>query len=196
MKNMMLRLHEERCVPTVLDSSQLATERAEAECVKEAPVAYFAGIGNALAWPRLRPFIEKNNPGAVYNVSLHAADVEHFLNLWNTNNVMVRRPSYLDYVMVSMMVKAVGAECTAHTIQTVHIALALTGNSMDFTGHKEACLQKRFQPWRPHDPCIAHGHLNRPRTYHHFLPSRLEQTNFMPILESQFVQFNGLPTHL
>lgn len=196
MKNMMLRLHEKSCVPAVLDSSQLATERTEAKCVKETSVTYFTGIGNALAWPNLRPFFEKNNPGAINNVSLHTAEVKHFLNLRNTNNVIVRRSSYLDYVMIFMMNKTAGTQCTAHTIQTIHIAFAFAEISMDFTGHKKASSQKRTQPWRTHFFCNVHRHLNRPGTYHHFFSSGLEQTNFMPILKRQFFQLNGLPAHL
>ena len=47
-------------------------------------------------------------------------------------------------------------------------------------------------------PNIANtGSLNYEiHSYHHFFSSGLEQTNFMPILKSQFFQLNGLLAHL
>ena len=59
----------------------LAAEGAEAEGVEEAAVADLAGVGDALAGPGLGPLVEKHHAGAVDDVGLHAADVQHLLDL-------------------------------------------------------------------------------------------------------------------
>lgn len=70
-------------------SHNLAAERAEAEGVKEAALAYFAGVGDAFSGPRLRTFVQEHNSGAVDNVGLDSSDVQHFLYLRNPNHIMV-----------------------------------------------------------------------------------------------------------
>lgn len=59
----------------------LAVERAEAEGIEEAALADFAGVGDAFAGPRLRPFVQEDDSSAVDNVGLNAGDVQNFLNL-------------------------------------------------------------------------------------------------------------------
>lgn len=73
----------------------LAAERAEAEGIEEAALADFAGVGDAFAGPRLRPFVQEDDSSAVDNVGLNAGDVQNFLNLWYSYHIVVRRPSNL-----------------------------------------------------------------------------------------------------
>lgn len=49
----------------------LATQRAESEGIEEATLAYFAGVGDAFARPRLWPFIQEDDLCTVDNVSLN-----------------------------------------------------------------------------------------------------------------------------
>lgn len=49
----------------------LATERAEAEGVKEAALADFAGVGDTFARPRLWPFVEEHHLCTVDNIGLN-----------------------------------------------------------------------------------------------------------------------------
>jgi hypothetical protein len=111
-------------------SDNLATKGAESEGVKKATLADFAGVGDPFAGPRLRPFVQENDSGAVDNVGLDATDVQHFLNLRNPNHVMVGGSPYLNSTMVFVVGEAERAKSTIHTIQTVHIAFALVGISM------------------------------------------------------------------
>jgi hypothetical protein len=48
----------------------LATERAEADIVKEAALADLTGVGDAFAGPRLRALVQEDDPGAGDNVGL------------------------------------------------------------------------------------------------------------------------------
>lgn len=76
-----IRLHLLLLLEILRCSHNLAAERAEAEGVKEAALAYFAGVGDAFSGPRLRTFVQEHNSGAVDNVGLDSTDVQHFLYL-------------------------------------------------------------------------------------------------------------------
>jgi hypothetical protein len=67
----------------------LATERAEAEGVKEAALTDLTGVGDAFAGPRLRALVQEHDPGTVYNVGLDACNVQNFLNLRDPYHIMV-----------------------------------------------------------------------------------------------------------
>lgn len=84
-----IRLHLLLLLEILRCSHNLAAERAEAEGVKEAALAYFAGVGDAFSGPRLRTFVQEHNSGAVDNVGLDSTDVQHFLYLRNPNHIMV-----------------------------------------------------------------------------------------------------------
>uniref|UniRef100_A0A0E0CU91 Uncharacterized protein n=1 Tax=Oryza meridionalis TaxID=40149 RepID=A0A0E0CU91_9ORYZ len=73
----------------------LASEGAEAEGVEEAALADLAGVGDALAGPRLGALVEEHDARAVDDVRLHAGDVQHLLYLRHPDHVVVRRPPYL-----------------------------------------------------------------------------------------------------
>ncbi|CAL9052966.1 unnamed protein product, partial [Musa banksii] len=73
----------------------LAAEGAEAEGVHEAPLADLADVGDALAGPLLGALVEEDDAGAVDNVGLHAGDVQHLLDLRDSDHVVVGRPSIL-----------------------------------------------------------------------------------------------------
>lgn len=70
--------------------SNLAAKRAEAEGVEEAAIADLAGVGDALARPRLRPFVQENNLSAVDYVCLNRAYVQELLNFIHPYYIMVR----------------------------------------------------------------------------------------------------------
>ncbi|CAL9156644.1 unnamed protein product, partial [Musa hybrid cultivar] len=73
----------------------LAAEGAEAEGVHEAPLADLADVGDALAGPLLGALVEEDDAGAVDNVGLNAGDVQHLLDLRDSDHVVVGRPSIL-----------------------------------------------------------------------------------------------------
>lgn len=56
----------------------------------------------------------------------------------------------LNDVVIAVVGEAIRAEGVAHAVQTVQVALALAGISMDLAGVEEARLQERPQPWRTH----------------------------------------------
>ncbi|RZR99419.1 hypothetical protein BHM03_00028982 [Ensete ventricosum] len=78
-----------------MGSCDLAAEGAEAEGVEQAPVADLAAVGDALARPRLGAFVEEDDAGAVDDVRLHTGEVQHLLDLGNSDHVVVGRPPYL-----------------------------------------------------------------------------------------------------
>ncbi|RWW04117.1 hypothetical protein GW17_00032679 [Ensete ventricosum] len=55
----------------------------------------------------------------------------------------------LDGAMVAVTREAEGAEGAVHAVETVHIALALVGVSVQLALHEEARRQQRAQPRRP-----------------------------------------------
>lgn len=75
--------------------THLTSQRAESEGVVQAPFACLAGVGNALGWSRLWPFVQEDHPGAVDDVSLHAGDVQHLLYLGDTDYVVIGRAADL-----------------------------------------------------------------------------------------------------
>lgn len=88
-----IRRHHRHLLPLLLEilrcSHNLATERAKSEGVKEAALAYFAGVGDAFAGAWLRPFVQEDNSSAVNNVGLDSTNVQHFLNFRNPYHIMV-----------------------------------------------------------------------------------------------------------
>lgn len=78
-------------------NSDLAADGAESEGVEEAPVADVAGVGGAFPGARLRAaaLVEEHDFGAVDNVGLDLCYVEILLNLPNSDDIVVRRPPYL-----------------------------------------------------------------------------------------------------
>jgi hypothetical protein len=77
------------------DVTYLAAEGAEAEGVEQAALADLAGVGDALAGPRLGALVEEHDARAVDDVRLHAGDVQHFLYLRHPDHVVVGGPPYL-----------------------------------------------------------------------------------------------------
>lgn len=55
----------------------------------------------------------------------------------------------LNSTVVFVVSEAEGAECAVHTIQTVHVALALVRISVKLALNEEALFQQRLQPRRP-----------------------------------------------
>jgi hypothetical protein len=78
-----------------LYSSQLTTKGTEAERVQQAALTRLAGVGDAFGRSWLRPFIQKHYARAVDDVSLHACDVQHLLDLGNSDHIVVGRTSNL-----------------------------------------------------------------------------------------------------
>jgi hypothetical protein len=70
--------------------AHLAAEGAEAERIEEAALADLAGVGDALAGPRLRALVQEHNARAVDDVGLHSRDVQHLLYLRHADHVVVR----------------------------------------------------------------------------------------------------------
>jgi hypothetical protein len=70
--------------------THLAAEGTEAEGVQEAALADLAGVGDALAGPRLRALVQEHHARAVDDVGLHPRDVQHLLYLRHTDHVVVR----------------------------------------------------------------------------------------------------------
>jgi hypothetical protein len=80
-----------------LYSIKLTTKGTEAEGVQQAALTRLAGIGNSFGRPGLRPFIQKHHARAVDDVSLDACDIQHLLNLRDSNHIVVRRTSNLQH---------------------------------------------------------------------------------------------------
>jgi predicted dehydrogenase len=78
-------------------AAYLAAEGAEAEGVEEAALADLAGVGDALAGPRLRALVQEHHARAVDDVGLHAGDIQHLLNLRHPDHVVVGGPPYLHH---------------------------------------------------------------------------------------------------
>ncbi len=78
-------------------STYLTTKGTEAEGVQQAALTRLAGIGNSFGRPGLRPFIQKHHARAVDDVSLDACDIQHLLNLRDSNHIVVRRTSNLQH---------------------------------------------------------------------------------------------------
>lgn len=138
--------------------SNLAAKRAEFEGVEEAPVADVAGVGDAFSRPRLRPLVQENHLGAVDYVRLHRADVQILLYLRHSDNVVVRRPPYLNSAVVVVEGQAERTEGAIHTIQAIHIAFALVRIRVEFAVNEEMLLQQRLQPWRPSIVLLVRSH--------------------------------------
>ena len=73
----------------------LAAERAEAEGVEEAAIAYLAGVGDAFSGAGLRALVQEHNLSAVDYVCLNTAYVQVLLNFIHSDHIVVRRPPYL-----------------------------------------------------------------------------------------------------
>ncbi len=78
-------------------STYLTTKGTEAEGVQQAALTRLAGIGNSFGRPGLRPFIQKHHARAVDDVSLDACDIQHLLNLRDSDHIVVRRTSNLQH---------------------------------------------------------------------------------------------------
>lgn len=175
-----------------LHSPKLTAERAEAEGIKETAATNLAGVGNSFARPRLRPLIEKDNLGAVDDIGLNGGDVNVFLNLVHPNHIMVRRPPYLNNVMVSVVNEAIGAESIPHTIQAEHVAFTLTGISMKLARSEVVGLEHWTQPWRTQIDTIL-VHCNHRTDHRDLLLLGLDNPNVgLLIIDSQFVQLSCL----
>ncbi len=81
-------------------STYLTTKGTEAEGVQQVALTRLAGIGNSFGRPGLRPFIQKHHARAVDDVSLDACDIQHLLNLRDSNHIVVRRTSNLQHVTI------------------------------------------------------------------------------------------------
>jgi hypothetical protein len=79
-------------------STYLTTKGIEAEGVQQAALTRFAGIGNSFGRPGLRPFIQKHHAHAVDDVNMDAYDIQHLLNLRDSNHIVVRRTSNLQHL--------------------------------------------------------------------------------------------------
>jgi hypothetical protein len=75
----------------------LTTKGTEAEGVQHAALIRLEGIGNSFGRLRLWPFIQKHNTRAIDDVSLDACDIQHLLNLRDSNHIVVRRTSNLQH---------------------------------------------------------------------------------------------------
>ncbi|KAG6507730.1 hypothetical protein ZIOFF_033081 [Zingiber officinale] len=149
----------------------LAAEGTKTEGVNQAAVTDLAGPGDALAGPRLRALVQEDDAGAVDDVGLHAADVQHLLDLRHPDHVVAKRKRrwsidlYLDGVVVAVSEYADGAKSAVRAIEAVHVALAPVGmNRVLLALHEEASRQQRPQPRRPPVllPPTASLHLNHP----------------------------------
>ncbi len=78
-------------------SKYLTTKGTEAEGVQQAALTRLACISNSFGRPGLRPFIQKHHARAVDDVSLDACDIQHLLNLRDSNHIVVRRTSNLQH---------------------------------------------------------------------------------------------------
>ncbi len=78
-------------------STYLTTKGTEAEGVQQAALTRLAGIGNSFGRSGLRPFIQKHHARAVDDVSLDACDIQHLLNLRDSDHIVVRRTSNLQH---------------------------------------------------------------------------------------------------
>lgn len=141
--------------------NNLATERTEAEAIKETTLTDLTGISNALSRPGLWPFIQEHNFSAVDNVGLNRRNVQILLNLIHSDHIMVRRPPYLNGTVVFVIGQAEGTESAIGAVKAVHIAFALVGIGVEFALNEESLSEKRLQPWRP--PVIV---LVRPSSSH------------------------------
>ena len=77
--------------------SYLATERAEAEGIKEASATYLTSVCNTFSDSRLRSFIEEHDLCAVDDICLNERDVYVLLYLIHSHHVVVRRSPYLQF---------------------------------------------------------------------------------------------------
>lgn len=59
----------------------LAAKGAKAKGIEEAAATILTGIGDALAGTLLRPLIQKDDLGTVYDVRLHPGDVDELGHL-------------------------------------------------------------------------------------------------------------------
>lgn len=133
----------------IRSSGDLAAEGAEAEGVDEAPLANLAGVGDALARPGLRPLVEEDDSGAIDDVGVDTAYIQHLLYLRNSYYIVVRRSPYLDGAVVAVVGEAEGADRPIHAVKTVHIALAFVRVGMLLALDEEARRQQGLQPRRP-----------------------------------------------
>jgi hypothetical protein len=130
-------------------STYLTTKGTEAEGVQQAALTRLAGIGNSFGRPGLRPFIQKHHARAVDDVSLDACDIQHLLNLRDSNHIVVRRTSNLHNMVVLVLRQAKGANAAgASAFQTKEIAFAFVRDSVDPTRGKELRRQQWLQPSR------------------------------------------------
>jgi hypothetical protein len=132
-----------------LYSIKLTTKGTEAEGVQQAALTRLAGIGNSFGRPGLRPFIQKHHARAVDDVSLDACDIQHLLNLRDSNHIVVRRTSNLHNMVVLVLRQAKGANAAgASAFQTKEIAFAFMRDSVNPTRGKELRRQQWLQPSR------------------------------------------------
>jgi hypothetical protein len=132
-----------------LYSIKLTTKGTEAEGVQQAALTRLAGIGNSFGRPGLRPFIQKHHARAVDDVSLDACDIQHLLNLRDSDHIVVRRTSNLHNMVVLVLRQAKGANAAGGSaFQTEEIAFAFVRDSVNPTRGKERRRQQWLQPPR------------------------------------------------
>eukprot|EP00246_Nothoceros_aenigmaticus_P003795 TRINITY_DN14996_c0_g1_i1.p1 TRINITY_DN14996_c0_g1~~TRINITY_DN14996_c0_g1_i1.p1 ORF type:complete len:200 (+),score=19.39 TRINITY_DN14996_c0_g1_i1:913-1512(+) len=127
----------------------LRAKGAESEGIVEASLASLACVCDPLGRPRLRPFVQEDDPGAVDNVGLHTGDVQDLLYLGDTNYIVIGGAADLHNPVILVRGGAGGAERVADAIEAEEIALALVGESMVGAGGEEAGLEQRQQPPGP-----------------------------------------------
>ncbi len=81
-------------------STYLTTKGTEAEGVQQAALTRLAGIGNSFGRPGLQPFIQKHHARVVDDASMDACDIQHLLNLRDSNHIVVRRTSNLQHTAI------------------------------------------------------------------------------------------------
>lgn len=74
----------------IVKNPYLATKGTETERIKEATLTDLTSIGDTFTRPWLRPFIQEHNSSTVDDVRLNSCYVQIFLNLRNSNHIMVR----------------------------------------------------------------------------------------------------------
>lgn len=85
----MRKLQETEFIYLFIYFCYLTAKRTESEGIKEAAFTNFTGIGYAFPRPRLWPFIQEDDSGAVDNVGLNTGYVKNFLNLRNPYHIMI-----------------------------------------------------------------------------------------------------------
>lgn len=161
-----------------LYSLKLTTKGTEPERVQQAALTRLAGVGDAFGRSWLRPFIQKHYARAVDDVSLHACDVQHLLDLGNSDHIVVGRTSNLHHMVVLMLREAERANpATLRALQTEEIAFTFVRvHAVNLTRREETRRQQWLQPPRLHCWIVAVSFSNPYRTSHRFDSSSLGRT--------------------